>query len=89
LIWRIIQDAVAQRAIELDMGRSDLDTPGLITFKDRWGAAQAPLIYFRYPVCGDGIFRRLRTAPATQAVLSKIPDSLFKAMGRLLYHHVG
>jgi CelD/BcsL family acetyltransferase involved in cellulose biosynthesis len=89
LIWRIIQDAVAQRATELDLGRSDLDTPGLITFKDRWGAAQAPLIYFRYPVCDVGILRRLRTSPATQVVLSKIPDSLFKAMGRLLYHHVG
>jgi hypothetical protein len=45
LIWRIIQDAIANGATELDLGRSDFNTPGLITFKDHWGAPQLPLIY--------------------------------------------
>ena len=34
LFWRVIQDARARGFEELDLGRSDLDQPGLIAFKD-------------------------------------------------------
>src|SRR5262249_20402267 len=45
LIWRTIQDAIDAGASELDLGRSDLDTPGLIEFKNHWGAVRSPLSY--------------------------------------------
>ncbi len=33
----------------LDLGRSDVDQPGLIAFKDHLGATQSTLTYYRYP----------------------------------------
>ena len=50
LMWKAIQEAKNDRLDEFDMGRSDCDSPGLIVFKDRWGAAQSTLSYFRYPL---------------------------------------
>ncbi|HEY1263451.1 MAG TPA: GNAT family N-acetyltransferase, partial [Terriglobales bacterium] len=49
LFWRTIQDAKAEGAHTFDMGRSDLDTPGLIHFNSNWGTADLSLTYWRYP----------------------------------------
>ena len=76
LLWRSIQEAKGNGARELDLGRSDCDNPGLITFKDRWGASRSQLTYWRYPA---------RLAPVTtpgwrtkvpSGVLPYIPNSL-------------
>ena len=40
LLWRAIHEAKRSGRHEFDLGRSDLDTPGLVTFKDRWGATR-------------------------------------------------
>src|SRR6266403_1418688 len=37
LFWNAIQDAKANGIEEFDMGRSDTDNPGLVTFKEHWG----------------------------------------------------
>jgi CelD/BcsL family acetyltransferase involved in cellulose biosynthesis len=90
LIWQIIQDAMEAGNSELDLGRSDFDTPGLISFKDHWGADCAPLTYFRYPAA------RLKDRSANTAIahaarrlLSITPDHVLSAVGGLLYRHVG
>ena len=49
LFWRLIQDARARGFAELDLGRSDVDQPGLIAFKDHLGATRSTLTYYRYP----------------------------------------
>ncbi|HEY2384481.1 MAG TPA: GNAT family N-acetyltransferase [Terriglobia bacterium] len=90
LLWQAIRRAKAAGLTEMDMGRSDYSTPGLITFKDRWGAAQIPVNYFR-----SGPRRRTATAPkskmnaAAKRLLTIVPDSMFSALGGLLYRHVG
>ncbi len=38
LFWRTIQEAQENGFEDLDMGRSDTDQPGLIAFKEHWGA---------------------------------------------------
>lgn len=87
LFWEVIKDARSREIETLDLGRSDLDNPGLITFKDRLGARASDLTYFRSPA---GAYR----APGAGSGLSKriaamLPDPLFAAVGRLLYPHVG
>ena len=52
LYWRSIEDAKRQGLEAFDLGRSDADQPGLITFKGRWGAAQSKIIYARYAAPG-------------------------------------
>jgi CelD/BcsL family acetyltransferase involved in cellulose biosynthesis len=88
LLWKTIQEGKASGARGLDFGRSDLDNPGLITFKDRWGAKQSVLSYVRHsrqPAKHAGAGRGARLA---QQVFARMPDEMLVAAGRLLYRHI-
>jgi lipid II:glycine glycyltransferase (peptidoglycan interpeptide bridge formation enzyme) len=89
LIWRTIEDAIDEGASELDLGRSDFDTPGLIEFKDHWGAVRSPLSYFRYPACLNSRSANSAIAHAARRLLSMAPDQVLSAVGGLIYRHVG
>jgi hypothetical protein len=87
LFWKAIQDGKALGVRTFDLGRSDLNNPGLIQFKDRLGAASTPLTYFRdsaHPRAGRHWPKRLASS-----MLGRLPDPLFTAAGRLLYPHMG
>jgi len=88
LLWNTIQEAKDKGLEEFEMGRSDSSTPGLISFKEHWGAVGTQLNYWRYPSQPVGtanawqqsILRRL--VPAT-------PNSVLQMVGSLLYGHIG
>jgi hypothetical protein len=88
LLWRVIQEAKSQNMETLDFGRSDLDNPGLITFKERWGAKPRSLIYYRYPSPAahtarpwvDSLIRRL---------LRVAPNRFLITAGNVFYRHIG
>jgi CelD/BcsL family acetyltransferase involved in cellulose biosynthesis len=89
LFWRAIQDAKAQGIEELDLGRSDLDQPGLLAFKDHLGATRSTLTYYNFPErrkakAHDGPLSR-----AARRVLAHLPDAALDLTGRLLYKHLG
>ena len=88
LFWRAIHDAKAQGFELFDMGRSDIDNSGLISFKEHWGATATPLYYWRVPG------RRLRELSSWPAVLAEraatvFPLGVLQAIGTVLYKHVG
>jgi hypothetical protein len=89
LFWQAIQEAKNSQVCELDMGRSDCDNPGLVTFKDRWGAARSMLTYSRYPSRPARTPSRSWQANIAKNIVSHMPDSLLTAAGRVLYKHVG
>jgi GNAT acetyltransferase-like protein len=89
LMWRVIRNSAARGALELDLGRSDLDNSGLIAFKNRWGSVQTRLLYFRYPAACKTAIRPSPIALAAKRLLTRMPDRLFTAVGGLLYRHVG
>jgi hypothetical protein len=89
LLWTAIQEAKRTGCRELDLGRSDFDNPGLITFKDHWGAARSQLTYWRnpaplVPVAATALARRLVKFGCAHA-----PDRLLIAVGDVLYKHIG
>lgn len=95
LFWKAIQEAKEQGLRTLDMGRSDRNNTGLITFKDRWGANRSALTYLRYtanrgpssPKYSEvGSDWKLRCA---KQVFAHTPTSLLPAIGNLLYKHMG
>lgn len=89
LFWRLIEDAKAAGAEEIDFGRSDLHHKGLITFKDRFGATRKSLTYHRHTNASRmGVTRSLGLHLA-QRVLSILPNVLFITGGRLFYRHMG
>jgi Acetyltransferase (GNAT) domain len=89
LLWKAIEDAHASGANEFDLGRSDRDNLGLITFKDGLGATRSSLEYFRY--CARPILpghRSWKTRVASR-VLQKVPPVLLASAGQFLYKHAG
>lgn len=88
LYWRMIQDAKNAGLPQVDFGRSDLDNPGLIRFKDQWGTRRSDLFYYRFPA-PSAQERSGLAARAGKAVFARLPDGVLKLAGRVIYRHIG
>jgi CelD/BcsL family acetyltransferase involved in cellulose biosynthesis len=94
LFWRAIQDAKKRGLVQFDLGRSDITNTGLVTFKDRWGASRTEMSYLRYyagwqrasGVASDKNDWKLRLA---KPIFARSPDVVLRAVGSLLYRHIG
>jgi CelD/BcsL family acetyltransferase involved in cellulose biosynthesis len=90
LFWRTIQEAKARGISRLDLGRSDLDNAGLVTFKNRLGAQRTTLNYYRL---GSGlpsvVTHKRRGMQMLQRFVAHMPDTVLLAAGRVLYRHIG
>ena len=73
----------------LDLGRSDLDNPGLIAFKRRWGAECSTLNTWRAPKLQSSRRGERLRMRWTKEVFARLPDRLLTLAGRLLYRHIG
>jgi CelD/BcsL family acetyltransferase involved in cellulose biosynthesis len=89
LFWRAIQDAKRDGVLKYDLGRSELDNSGLITFKENWGAVSEPLEYYRLPARQALHLNSGWRTRVAKSVFSIMPDPLLAATGRLLYRHIG
>jgi lipid II:glycine glycyltransferase (peptidoglycan interpeptide bridge formation enzyme) len=88
LFWSTILESKSQGLQELDLGRSDMDNDGLVTFKDRWGSRRSRLTYWKSPQpsaapLSSGHSRVLKR------LFSFAPDRLSIEVGNLLYRHLG
>lgn len=88
LFWKTIQEAKLCELNELDMGRSDLENLGLVTFKEHWGAKRATLKYWRFPatILSSSTQWELKAA---RKIFAFAPPTAMATVGRLLYRHVG
>jgi hypothetical protein len=89
LLWKAIQDGKANGAVRLDFGRSDLDNPGLIAFKDRWGAERCALTYLRYSIRSSRPVTASHGMRLAKHLFARMPDPVLTAAGRLAYRHLG
>lgn len=89
LFWKAIQEGKETGAEEFDLGRSEVDNEGLISFKGHLGAACSTLTYSRYPAPQADKSHAEWKMRLVQNVFSRLPDSLLAAAGRVLYRHVG
>ena len=92
LFWRSIQEGKRDGLRVFDLGRSDCDDNGLITFKDRWGSARSTLTYGRFsPAPPSDVFGRNGApwaARIARGVVPCLPDRLFCMIGSALYRHI-
>ena len=89
LFWHAIMEAKKTGMEELDLGRSDLDNSGLITFKERWAAVSSTLTTWRAPatiVSPSAEHLKVRLA---KKICAYLPDRVLMLAGRLLYRHIG
>lgn len=88
LFWKTIREAKTCGLTELDMGRSDLDNPGLVSFKEHWGGERATLRYWRYPAAIQAISNQWKLRVAKR-IFTLMPSPMLTTAGRLLYPHIG
>ncbi len=89
LFWKAIQEGKALGAHELDLGRSEMDNPGLVNFKEHLGARASKLVYLR--------IERHLSRPATmdwkvrcgRKAISHMPDAFLRLLANRFYRHVG
>ena len=89
LFWRAIQAAKEGGIEELDLGRSDLNQPGLIAFKDHLGAKRSTVTYWRYPDARTGHAAQEWAVAAARRMVAHMPDSALGLASRVLYRHMG
>ena len=89
LFWKTIVEAKAAGLTCMDFGRSDADNPGLIAFKDRWGAKSSPLTYLRWSRKQETDLASRRSSSVFKQLFALMPDAVLQATGRFLYRHVG
>jgi CelD/BcsL family acetyltransferase involved in cellulose biosynthesis len=94
LYWEAIQRAKDSGLRLFDLGRSDADQAGLITFKRRWGATQSRLVYLRFAPSANHVHafeparETWRTRLAKQ-VFARAPVSVLPILGKAFYKHIG
>jgi hypothetical protein len=89
LIWQTIQDAKRRGDWVLDLGRSEVDNPGLIRFKSNWAGAPTPLKYWRYPPPRPSRIPGHWKMTAARRIFSHTPQPVLNLAGRILYKHIG
>lgn len=89
LLWNAIRGAKEKGMQEFDLGRSDIDNPGLIAFKNRWGARTSMLEYVRFSHARPEHTGEYPTMHIVKRLFACMPDRLLTATGKLLYRHIG
>lgn len=89
IFWKVIQNARDNGLREFDLGRSDWDNPGLIRFKDRWGAAQSTLTYWRHGKVSAKRASAGWSSPMARHIFGHTPGGFLSTTGALFYRHVG
>lgn len=88
LLGRTIEEAKANGFRELDLGRSDRSTAGLVAFKERLGATRSDLLYWRYPAPRPDSRVRGWMMSTARRMLTRMPDGVLALAGSRLYKHV-
>ena len=72
----------------LDFGRTDVANEGLRAFKSAWGGVESPLVYSHVggAAAAGGA---ARWSPMLQPVLQRLPPSVTRAVGQVLYKYAG
>jgi CelD/BcsL family acetyltransferase involved in cellulose biosynthesis len=89
IFWKVICAGKMAGMKALDLGRTDADNQGLITFKNRLGGDQSTSTYFKSfasrgpDATGSSVVERAKP------VFARMPDSMLVTAGRLLYRHIG
>jgi CelD/BcsL family acetyltransferase involved in cellulose biosynthesis len=88
LTWTAIRWGCDNGYKIFDFGRTDIENEGLRTFKNRWGAEEAPLSYSYFPAKTIHSSKG-RISSLMHVILRNSPLWVCRSTGELLYKHFG
>jgi hypothetical protein len=89
LLWRAIAQAKSNGALKFDMGRTEEDNTGLLTFKNRWVSKPQPLVYWKFPGTSALDSANNWKLKMAKRLFSCMPNSLLRITGKMVYRHIG
>lgn len=90
VMWEAIKRYAGQGARNLCFGRTEPENEGLRQFKTGWGADEQVINYYRYDFAADAFVSKGKAVSArANQVFSNLPIPALKAIGGLLYRHMG
>jgi CelD/BcsL family acetyltransferase involved in cellulose biosynthesis len=88
-VWRGMAHLAERGAATLHMGRTSLHNEGLRQFKLGWGTVESTIEYFKFDTAaGTWAADSDRVSGMHTAIFSRLPLSINRLMGRLLYPHL-
>ena len=88
VMWESIK-WYAKRGFEsLNFGRTDTDHHGLLQFKRGWGVEETVIDYYRYDMRVAKFLQPNNQPKNAYSLFKKLPISVLKLIGRILYKHV-
>jgi GNAT acetyltransferase-like protein len=89
LFWKSIQCAKSKGLVEFDLGRTDREDKGLLSFKNRWVSSPNRLVYWQYPSANRQKLSSSWQGKLGRRIFSLLPGPGQVFIGRWLYPHVG
>jgi lipid II:glycine glycyltransferase (peptidoglycan interpeptide bridge formation enzyme) len=89
LLWKAVTAAKSAGANQFDMGRTQVDNLGLLSFKGHWVPQPTRLIYWRFPPISSLVSGNAWKARIAKRTFSCMPLGLLKLVGRGIYRHIG
>jgi len=90
VMWAAIKRYAGQGAKNLCFGRTEPENEGLRQYKSGWGTDESIINYYCYDLSADAFVRRPKVVSARASqMLSRMPIPALKAVGNLLYRHMG
>ena len=89
LLWAAMREEFHSGARDFDLGRSELDNPGLIHFKEKFGAEPAELCYKIFPAEASPTMDKNWRLTWARKLFGLLPDRALIHAGSLIYPHIG
>ena len=89
VMWEAIKWCRERGIKTLNLGRTELDNPGLQRFKRSWGASESTLNYYRYDLKQEKFSSAPRGGDRPKRLFSMMPPGLLRLVGRMCYRHIG
>ena len=90
VMWEAIKLYAGKGFKSLCFGRSEPENEGLRQFKTGWGADEQLINYYRYDMAANAFVPGKKTVSnRANQVFSRMPIPALKAIGGLLYRHMG
>jgi hypothetical protein len=89
IMWEAIKWYRDHKFETISLGRTEMDNPGLLRYKQSWGAKESRLRYYRYDCKGSSFLANMPGKAFYKKILSRTPMGLLRVIGRLIYRHVG